>query len=401
MQTLTRLVLALVLLGGASWIGWLIWERLEQTPETASQTKREKRPAPVEVAPIRIGRIERQRTISGTLESPSDFMVAPKISGRIQRLAVNIGDEVTRGDTVCWLEDDELQQALAQAEAELTVARAYRSEADKGLEIATRGLDRVEALRGRGIASDVQHDQAIAEKLAKEAAVAVATAQEARAAAAVETARIRIGYAKVVATWTRGDDKRIVAARMVDEGDTVAANTPLLRIVELDPILGVIQVTERDYAFLETAPPVELRTDAFPGETFRGRLERVSPVFDQNTRQARVELKIPNADLRLRPGMFIRATIVLAAEDGATIVPASALTERGDETGVFVVEEGARTVRWRPVRLGIRQGDDVQVRGEGLVGRVVTLGQQLVKDGSAVFIPEELRGAGSDGPGQE
>ena len=73
----------------------------------------------------------------------------------------------------------------------------------------------------------------------------------------------------------------------------------------------------------------------------------------------------------------------------ATIVPEQALTTRADRTGVFVVNDDGRSVTWREVRTGIREGNRVQVEGEGLTGRVVTLGHQLVKDGSAITIPAE------------
>jgi RND family efflux transporter MFP subunit len=296
---------------------------------------------------------------------------------------------------VCWLDDDEHQQAVHQAEAELTVAKANRTEAEKALEIATRGLTRVETLRERGVASDVQHDQAIADKLAKEAALAVAKAEVTREEAALEAAKIRLGYTLVAATWNDGADTRIVAERYVDEGQTVAANAPLLRIVELDPLVGVVYVTEKDYALLADCPPVKLRTDAYPDEVFEGTITRISPVLRQSTRQARVELRVDNPTLRLRPGMFIRATLVLETVDDATIVPVAAIAERASHKGVFVVDEAGAKVSWHPVTVGIRQGEDLQVTGEGLVGRVVTLGQQLVDDGSAIRIPEAASGDGA------
>jgi len=99
-------------------------------------------------------------------------------------------------------------------------------------------------------------------------------------------------------------------------------------------------------------------------------------------------MTIDNAQHRLKPGMFISATVVLARVPEATIVPEQALTIRDDRSGVFIVSEEGRSVAWREVKVGIRQGDRVQVEGEGLSGQVVTLGQQLVKNGSAITIPD-------------
>jgi RND family efflux transporter MFP subunit len=217
-----------------------------------------------------------------------------------------------------------------------------------------------------------------------------------RAGAALEAARIRLGYTRITADWSGGDDRRVVAERYVDEGGTVSANTPLLRIVELDPISGVIFVTEKDYGRLQPGQGVALSTDAYPGETFGGRIERIAPVFQEATRQARVEISAANPGHRLKPGMFIRATVVLEKAADAVIVPEQALTTRDDRTGVFLVSSDGRSVAWREVRVGIREGGRVQVLGDWLSGRVVTLGQQLVDDGSAILIPaEQGEGAGA------
>jgi multidrug efflux pump subunit AcrA (membrane-fusion protein) len=86
--------------------------------------------------------------------------------------------------------------------------------------------------------------------------------------------------------------------------------------------------------------------------------------------------------------MFIRAAVVLAQVTDAVIVPRQALTVRDDKTGLFLVSEDGRSVSWREVTEGIREGDRVQVEGGGLPpsGRVVTLGQELVGDGSPITI---------------
>jgi len=174
----------------------------------------------------------------------------------------------------------------------------------------------------------------------------------------------------------------------VDEGQTVAANAPLLLIVEIHPILGVVYVTEQDYARLKPGQFVSLETDAFPAEQFPGRIERIAPVFRKSTRQARIEMTIDNPRHRLKPGMFIKATVMLEQVPEATIVPEQALTIRDGRSGVFIVSEDGRSVTWREVKVGIREGNRVQVEGEGLSGRVVILGQQLVKNGSAITIPD-------------
>jgi len=354
---------------------------------------RDSGPAPVEVAPIETGTIVLRRTFSGTLESPAQFVAAPKVGGRVVQLLADVSDTVTRGQVVAELDSDEYEQAVAQARADLAVAQANLTEAENGLEIAQRNLDRITTLRERGVSSETQFDTAKAEQLSREADVAVAKAQVTRAESALESARIRLGYTQVTVNWTGGDERRIVAERFVEEGDTVSANTPLVSIVELDPIQGVMFVTERDYGRLATGQAITLRADAYPNETFAGTITRIAPVFRASSRQARVELRSPNTDHKLKPGMFIRATVELDQADDATIVPEEAITRRSDTEGVFVVNESDMTVRWRPVTIGIRNAGRVRISGEGLSGRVVTLGQQLLDDGTAITIPDEQRAA--------
>jgi RND family efflux transporter MFP subunit len=246
----------------------------------------------------------------------------------------------------------------------------------------------VATLRQRGVASESQLDTAQADQLTKDAQAKVAAAQVTKAEAALASAKVRLSYTQVVAGWSGRHEHRVVAKRFVDAGETVATNAPLLSIVELNPITGVIFVAERDYGRLRPGQPTSLTTDAYPGESFQGRIDRIAPVFRQATRQARVELMFDNPEHRLKPGMFVRVTVVLDQVDEATIVPEQPLTTRADRTGVFVVDNDGQAVTWREVRVGIREGNRVQVEREGLTGRVVTLGQQLVNDGSAITIPE-------------
>jgi RND family efflux transporter MFP subunit len=270
----------------------------------------------------------------------------------------------------------------------LAVAKANLSQAKSALEIANREYKRTESLLKRGIASDSEFDVAKQDRLAKQAQLKVATAQVKKAQSSLRTANIRLGYTQVTAGWAGSDEQRVVAERYVDAGQTVAANAPLLLIVKLDPIVGVVYVTERDYARLRPGQPVSLITDAYPGEKFSGRIERIAPVFRRSTRQARIEMTIDNPRHRLKPGMFIRAIIELTRKPDATIVPEQALTIRNNRSGVFLVGEDGQSVVWREVTVGIRQNGRLQVDGDGLSGRVVVLGQQLVKDGSAITIPE-------------
>jgi RND family efflux transporter MFP subunit len=343
--------------------------------------------APVETAAIEQGPMALRRTFSGTLESGAEFLVAPKVSGRVEYLAVEMGDPVIRRQEVARLDNDEYIQAVAQAEADLAVANADLTGAENAGKIAQRELDRMETLKERGVSSASQVDAARADWLAAQARGEMAQAQVLKARAQLETARIRLGYTTVFADWTGGSDIRFMAEKFVTEGDTVSANAPLVSIVELDPLLAVLFVTEKDYGRLEIGQPADLSTDAFPGRSFQGNIVRISPVFRTQTRQARVEVRVANPELRLKPGMFVRVSVILDQVADALMVPETALVTRNHETGVFLVSPDEKKVSWHPVVTGIRQSGRVQILGENLTGQVVTLGHQMLDHGSLIRIP--------------
>lgn len=384
-----RLFLLLLILLAAG-LTWGVMDRLQEQDRPSGPPGNQPVIA-VEAAGIRTGPISMFRTYSGEIEPTGTFIVAPKISGRIIFLAVDIGDEITRGQMVAGLDNAEYIQAVARAEADLAVAEANRGQAESNREIAARDFKRIETLRNRGISSESQLDEARARQMSAGSSLDIARAQVTRARAELETARIRLGYTRISADWTGGTDRRIVAETFVSEGDTVSANTPLISIVALDPVTGVIFVTEKDYAGLKPGLAVSLSTDAFPDRTFSGVISRIAPVFSEETRQARVEFTVANPDICLKPGMFIRASIEVDRMPDAVIIPEAAVTTRNDRIGVFLIRENDGTAEWKPVTIGIRQGNFVQVSGLSSSGTVVTLGQQLLAHGSRVSVSDGVQ----------
>lgn len=391
-------VTAVVSLLVAAVVGWIVFQRVSEQGAAKGRDSGAAQVIPVEVAPVERGPMTLKRTFNGALEARAQFVVAPKVSGRVERLYVNLADAVTRGQIVAELDNEEYVQAVAQARANLAVAQANVAGAQSALAIAARELDRMQKLRKEGMATEAQFDTARANHLDKTSRLAVVQALVSKADSELQSANIRLGYTKVIAGWRDGSDRRFVAERFVDEGQTVAANGPLLRIVEFDPVISVVFVSERDYARLSRGQSAVLTTDAFPGKQFEGRIARIAPVFREASRQARVEISVANSALLLKPGMFARATLVLDRVADATHVPEQALVVRDGENGVFTVDPDGKSVAWRKVEPGIREDGRVQVTGQGIAGRVVILGQQLLNDGSAVTIPPAEAGLGTARP---
>jgi RND family efflux transporter MFP subunit len=378
------IITGVLLLLALAVLGWSLF--LRPDGNKARRGKRARGPAPVEVTAVQRGAMELTRTYSGTLEASARFTLAPKVGGMVLKLYADIGDRVRRGQVVAELDDAEYVQAVAQAKAELLVAQANQVKTGNDLTIAKRDYQRAATLRKRGVASDAQLDEAESRQQAAKAQFEVAKAQMARAQASLQTANIRLGYTKVTASWSDGDEARVVAERQVDEGETVAANAALMTIVELKPLVGAIFVAERDYPLLKPGQKVSLTTDAYPATPFLGFIDRIAPVFQKNTRQARVELSIPNQDRKLKPGMFTRVQVVLRKIDDAVMVPELALTERNDRQGVFVLGPEGKNALWRPVKVGIRRGGMAQVTGLKEAEKVITVGQHMLDHNSPVMV---------------
>ncbi|KPA16947.1 efflux transporter, RND family, MFP subunit [Candidatus Magnetomorum sp. HK-1] len=384
-----RSIIILVITGVISGLVYIVFNQIQQSTNLVKK-RNGVMPIPVHVAEIKKGPISLKRTFSGTLEPQSKFTVAPKISGRINRLYVDISETVMRNQVVAELDNEEYIQEVAQAKASLAVENANLKEAINALSIANRELKRIKTLNKKGIESVSQLDSAKTNQLEKEAQVEIAKAQRMMAESALEASNIRLNYTKVIAQWSDDDKSRIVAERFIDEGNTVSAATPLISIIKLNPIIGVIYITEKDYSYLKIDQNVQITTDTFPKELFVGKVSRISPIFKKETRQVRIELLIDNQEHKLKPGMFIRATIVLKHIEEATIIPDIAITKRDDQTGVFVVINKDNSVFWNKVDIGIKDNTFVQVSGLNDNGSVVTLGHQLLKNGSKISIPEKF-----------
>ncbi|MEM7622196.1 MAG: efflux RND transporter periplasmic adaptor subunit [Planctomycetota bacterium] len=392
-------VFAGLLLAAAALVGSIAAKDWLAPPASAEPTSKTALAAPVEIEPIVIGRIEQRRRFSGSLQPAAAVTVSSKIAGRLTRLPVDISDPVLRGGVIAELESNEFEQFVAQAEAQLAVARASYTEAESTASIAQREFERSESLHADRMIADAELDTARARLLSARASVAVADAEIMRANASLASAQIGLDETIIRAEWESGDASRVVAERFAEEGDTLRAGDPIVSVIELDPIEAVIFATQRDYASLAPGQRVAITTDAFPGRSWDGEIARIAPIFREGSRQARIEISVPNPKAVLKPGMFIRANAVLGAVADATLVPEAALVERNGGTAVFVVPEGGSTASLVPVQVGIRSGGKAEVSGAPATGSVVTLGHQLIEDGSLVATPDQatgLVGTGSD-----
>ncbi len=340
----------------------------------------------VETAPIKLGRLIDQGLFTGSLIAQAKFSVTSKISGRVRKLLVDIGDEITNGQVVAELDDEELQLAVKQAEADLEIARANFNESAGLLEIAKKELERTETMRKQKVASDVDLEKAQAAFKTSQAKHQVNRSQLANRQAALESAQIRLSYAKVDATWSGGANKRFVAEKFLDEGSSVNTNTPIVSVIDIATLTAVIDVVEKDYFKIKIGQHAEIETSAIPDCIFPAKVARIAPILNDTSRLARVELEIANIDKTLKPGMFVTARIIFETHESATIVPTSSLVRRQNRTGIFVADLASMTARFLPIEIDFSNPENVEIASPTISGQVVSLGHHLLQDGAPIKV---------------
>ena len=369
-------------------VGWQVYQKAfksSQGPGIRNQAA----PVAVEVTAVKKTTIRDYGNFTGTLVPKSQFMIAPKISGRLEKLMVNIGDRVTRNQLIAELDNEEYSQQVRQAEADLQVAQANLEESLSSLNVAQRELERIQELHKRGISADSELDAAKGAFTTQESRSKVAKAQVAHRRAALEAANVRLSYTKIRATWEDGSNSRVVGERLVHEGTMLTANAPILSILEIDPLLAVIHITDKDYFRIKKEQNAFISTDAIPDKAASGKIVRIAPLLQETSREARIEIEIPNPEELFKPGMFVSVQVEYAIHDNATVVPMSAVVKRDNRQGVFLADMENSIVRFVPVKVGISNSELAEIADPpSFSGFVVTLGQHLLADGSPIILPQ-------------
>ncbi len=382
-----KILLIGILLLGVSFLGWQIYQRVNSDTK-AVKRERKNIPVAVEVAPVQQATVQDIGRYSGSLYPRAAFVIAPKIGGRLEKIWVNIGDELQNSQLIAVLDDAEYKQQVSQAGAELEVARANLLEQENALENAKREHERAVALREKKIASESQLDASLSDLKAQEAKLKVALARVAQSEAAMRVAKVRLEYTQIHVPGNNSAGYRVVGERFVDEGAMLAANTPIVSIIDIGTLIAAIHVVEQDYAKISIGQEAVISTDAFPDRSFSGKVLRIAPILKEKSREARIEIEIPNPQKILKPGMFIRAQIQFEKHENATVVPTAAVIKRNNSQGVFIVDPEGKTASFVAVTRGIVDSKLTEIRTPVISGSVVVLGQHLLEDGASIIIPD-------------
>lgn len=339
-------------------------------------------PVAVNVDSVRIGPISDVSMFTGTVYPFYQYIIAPKVSGRVIEINKRLGDRVDKGEIISRIEDAEYQQAVLEAEANLKIARASLTESQSQIELSQQELNRAKSLNEKGIASLAELDAASTDFSAAGSRLKLALAQVEQREAALQSAKIRLGYTVLAAT-----EPGYIGERYIDEGSMLSPNAPVVLVIGINTVLIRTTIIERVYGRIRPGQPAEVTVDAFPAKRFSGKVSRLAPMLQEATRVAQMEVEVGNDSLLLKPGMFAKLKIVLENKQSARLVPAESIVTTNGETGVFIVDAEKQTAHYVPVQLGIVTKEQAEILSPELEGLVVTLGQHLLEEGSPVILP--------------
>jgi RND family efflux transporter MFP subunit len=338
----------------------------------------------VELAPVTRAQVDRELAVVGNLIGDQTVSVVPKTAGRLEEITVKLGDRVSRGQRIARIEDQEIREQVKQAEAAFEVAKATIRQREADLELARTNVERSRNLFQRQLLPQQTLDDAEAKFQSAQAALDLARAQNTQSQARLDELRINLENT-IITSPVNG----FVARRAADPGAFVSANAPIVDVVDIQRVRLVANIIEKDLKQIAVADMARVTVDAFPGESFMGRIARVSPVLDPSTRTAPIEVEIANDQYRLKPGMYARVGIITESHPNALVVPTNALVDANGSRGVYLSVNNI--AQFHPVKIGIEGNDRTEVL-DGLDegDHVVTTGAAGLRNGDPII----LAGAG-------
>jgi membrane fusion protein (multidrug efflux system) len=286
-----------------------------------------------DIAGVEAQRLESGVLFTGDLRPQETTRVIARFDGDIRRVLVREGESVRHGQTLAQYEPRDIRDMDQAAEADLLAAQAQLLAAQNAERRAARLLD-------AGAASPSDMETATAMRSAAEARVQAAEAVQSHTRENSDRLRVPAPFSGAVSEI------------FVHEGSRTAIGDPLLTVVDTDTLELTGTVPSEALGRVRVGALMRFRIDAFPGESFEARLDRVNPTTEPGTRQVRVYARVPNPDGRLVGGMFASGRVIEAASDSALAAPVAALRREGSEDVVYRIRGGK--AQRLPVRIGLR-----------------------------------------------
>ena len=345
---------------------------------------------PVSVRLAKRGAISNSLGSTANLRARREVEVASQAGGIVREVRTEEGDFVKSGQVLCTLDDRDLQidlelaeQRLAQTKIQLEAANIRTEQAEAKLRNKRSELERNEEALAQGLLADsevavqrheiedIQHDLRINESTVRENLF-----RQDELEAEIRKVRLQISQMSVIAPFAGR-----VTERAVELGQSVRVTDKLFKVAAFSPMFADVYLPETDSRQARSGQPATIRLGSVGGEVAVGRVERVSPVVDEETGTVKVTVRFDPPDSGFRPGAFARVEIETDTATDAVLIPKQALVEEDGRLFVVLVD-GDGSARRVPVELGYQSETEVQVRSGVDEGQtVVVAGQGRLKDG--------------------
>ena len=346
--------------------------------ESAQARGRDDASKRVKVERVREEQIHRSVEVVGTLAAVDEVTISAEAEGRVSRLLADLGDRVSAGQALVELDREKPQYNLDQQKAALARALAKFGATDAGhlppiehtpdvqkaqaeLAQAKQAYDRAQELHKRQLVPKQTLDDAETMLQSKQASYdsALQNAKNLRADIDATDAAARLADRQLRDTMIRAPFDGYVQKRLINLGEYVKVQSPVMAVVKVDPLKATAEIPEKMAPWIEVGQAVELRVDAYADKTFTGKISRISPAVNTSTRAFSFEALVPNRDALLKPGTFARVLVRTNKNDRVLTLPYAALQYRYGVNRVFVVN--ADRLVAKELKVGERIGDRIEI----------------------------------------
>jgi membrane fusion protein (multidrug efflux system) len=302
----------------------------------------------------------------GTLKAYEEVIVSSEVDGIVKSIRVDEGSSVSRGMLLAEINDTDYRLEVKRAEAVLRQAEATL--ANTKLE-----YDRKSSLYKEELVTKQQFDDVSAR-------LAISDGDLDRARASLSLAKEKLSKTKIYSPL-RG----FVKEKKANAGDYVRNGTPLVWIIQSDPVKLSFTVPEKDVGKLKAGQDVVFRVDAFPDREFSGRVRNIYPSLEEKTRTLQVEALAPNQGNRLKPGLFAKVTLYTGEARDMVVIPVTAILYDNARIKVFVAE--GNVAREKEIKIGHKYGESIEIT-EGLKqGEIIVVaGQNILSEGVKINV---------------
>ena len=339
---------------------------------------RDTAPKAVTVEEVRRDTVRRAVAVVGTLAAVDQVTVSSETEGKVSRILADLGDRVTAGQALIQLDHEKQQYNFDQQKAALARALAQYGapdpqhlpdiektpdvqKASADLQQAQQVYDRATELFKRTLVPRQTLDDAETALQSKHASYesSLQSAKNLRASIQASEATMKLADRQFRDTQIRSPFDGYVEKRLVNLGELVKAQMPVIAVVRVDPLKVIAEIPEKMAPWIRGGQAVQLHVDAYPDRTFEGEVSRISPTVSTATRAFPFEALVPNKDAVLKPGTFARVHIESGKEDVVLTVSYAALQYRYGVNRAFVID-GDKVVG-RELKIGDRVGDRIEI----------------------------------------